>query len=591
VDLNFLATSGVKIDLKSSDKNRGNKDFILKYRLTGNKIQEGILCYEGEKENYFLMMMQPPKTVSESELPPREYIFIMDISGSQSGFPIEVSKELMKNLLTNLRPQDRFNVLLFCGSSAFMSDSSLVANPANIQAGIDLVTQQRGGGSTNLLGALQKAMSFKRTSGYSRTFAISTDGYITVEKETFQYVKDNLGDANFFTFGIGSSVNRYLIEGLAHAGMGEPFIVSKQNEASAIANKFKTYIESPVLANININYNGFNVYDIVPLKVPDVFSLRPIIVFGKYKGNPSGTINISGITAAGKYSNTLNVSMVKAEKSNSALKYLWARHKIREYDFAGKIGNDVKAEITKLGLDYGLLTEYTSFVAVDNEIRNKTGKSDSVAQPLSLPDGVSKNALGTYGVAGNNANSQSNNSNSGSTNYSKTLSGTSKNSSGKGAKSKAPAYNGYTVTTIDDSKHSKAVGKKNEQAQPELSLKDVDKKKESEKLGEADTAVEFTSVDILPEFPGGTSALNKYISSNIKYPDAAKSKSIQGTVYVKFIVATDGSIKNIVILKSPDQSLSDEVIRMLKAMPKWAPGKKNGKVAECNYTLPVKFKL
>lgn len=607
VNVNFLATSVATVDLKSTDKVRGNKDFILKYRLTGNKIQEGVLCYEGEKENYFLMMLQPPKTVTRKELPAREYIFIMDISGSQSGFPIEVSKVLMKNLLQGLKPEDRFNVLLFAGSSAWLSDSSLVASPENIQRGVDLVSQQRGGGSTNLLGALQKAMTFKKTPGYSRTFAISTDGYITVEKETFQYVKDNLGEANFFTFGIGSSVNRYLIEGLAHAGMGEPFVVTKQSEADPAAEKFRNYIENPVLTNIKVNYSGFNAYDLVPLQVPDVFALRPIIVFGKYKGSPSGSISVSGVTGAGKYSTTLDVGAVKAEKSNSALKYLWARHKIREYDFAGKIGNSVKAEITKLGLEYGLLTDYTSFVAVDSEVRNKTGRTDSIVQPLPLPEGVSNNALGTYGVAGKTNGYF--NSNSG---YS-TVTGTtapaplqqtvSGGSNGQVTVNHSyntqGRYQAQTVVTMTDKKSSKKVETlkaEKEMVRTHSSGKGA-KDNPAEKSGDnsvqnlEESPIYTGSVQESPEFPGGQSALLKFLKDNVVYPATAKDQGIQGKVFVRFTVTKDGTIKNIQILKSPHKSLSEETLRVLKLMPKWTPAKANGKAIDMEYTLPVNFKL
>jgi Ca-activated chloride channel homolog len=637
VDVTYNGTSTAQISLKGSDKFSGNKDFILNYRLAGNKVQEGVLFYEAPRdepgagpqtnslprENYFLMMLQPPKTVTTKDLPGREYIFIMDVSGSQSGFPLEISKELMKNLFTDLREEDKFNVMVFEGYAGFMSETSLEATEENIKKAVEYVNGQRGSGSTNLMGALKKAMTFPRTKNYSRTFAIATDGYVSIEKDAFQYVKDNLGDANFFTFGIGSSVNRFIIEGMAHAGMAEPMFVTKPNEASAAAEKFRKYISNPVLTNIKVSFDGFAAYDIVPQNVPDVFAQRPIIVFGKYKGSPSGSIKVTGINASGNYSVSMDLSSQKGEKENTALKYLWARQKIRGYEFAGKIGNQVKNEITKLGLDYGLLTEYTSFVAVDSEIRNKGGKADSVVQTLPLPEGVSNLALGTKGVAGKAKTTyQTTNNNAGNAtgyNYS--------TNTGAGLVTNAPATTQYKVVSKTNesqvalkSEYAKSADKKEIRTQNKQSV-EVQKSTASGKKDQANKVVHTTNgcasadvvvkepevkqlgevvvekqqplcyVEQMPSYPGGESVMQKYLIASINYPKSCQDAEISGTVYVQFVVDADGTIKDIKILKSPHKDLSEEAMRVIKAMPKWNPGKSNGKAVKVQYNLPVKFSL
>ncbi|MBC7863145.1 MAG: TonB family protein [Bacteroidia bacterium] len=627
VDINYEGATVAQLGLKKTDKFRGNKDFILHYRLTGNKVQEGVLLYEGGDENYFLMMMQPPKTVTAKDLPGREYIFILDVSGSQNGFPLEISKELMKNIFTNLKKDDKFNVLVFEGYAGFMSDSSLVASPENINKAITFVNGQRGSGATNLMAALKKAMTFPRTTNYSRTFAIATDGFVSFEKDAFTYIKSNLGDANFFTFGIGSSINRFIIEGMAHAGMAEPMFVTKQNEASATAEKFRKYISNPVLTNIKVTYDGFNAYDIVPVNVPDVFAMRPIIVFGKYKGTPSGTIKVSGITAAGNYSASMDISSAKAEKENIALRYLWARQKIREYDFAGKIGNKVKEEIKKLGLEYGLLTDYTSFVAVDDEIRNKTGKADSVVQPLPLPEGVSNLALGTNGVAGNTTktnrytpaatsvgttNGAANTTATGGTvGYSYTWSNGQGVSNSQSAN--APTTSGkYSVTTKSTTSANGKVGVKkpagpnttgsvkrtggnkikyaaNQSAGDEMVV--APKQAEMYVVAEKEAPKVFLYAEEMPEYPSGQTSMNQYLAANIKYPQDCKEANISGKVYIQFTVDVDGTIKDIKVIKSPHQSLSDEAIRIIKMMPKWKAGKQNGRAVATQFTLPINFKL
>ena len=91
-------------------------------------------------------MLQPPKRVEQYQIPPREYIFIVDVSGSMHGFPLDISKTLLRNLFANLRPRDYFNVLLFSGDNAVLSEHSLPATKANLERAIAVIDGQQGGG-------------------------------------------------------------------------------------------------------------------------------------------------------------------------------------------------------------------------------------------------------------------------------------------------------------------------------------------------------------------------------------------------------------------------------------------------------------
>jgi len=307
------------------------------------------------------MMMQPPKRFTEKQIPAREYIFIVDVSGSMNGFPLEVSKKLLRDLIGNLRPVDKFNVLLFAGGSNALSEKSLAATPENIKRAIHVIDNEHGAGGTQILPALNRALALPREEGISRTVIIATDGYVHVEKEAFDIIRNNLNKANMFAFGIGSGVNRYLIEGMAKAGMGESFVVINQSEAVGKAAKFRKYIESPLLTQINVEYEDFDVYDVEPVSIPDVMAQRPVIVFGKWRGNPKGKIRLHGYAGGGeKYISTADVSSVKPLNSNLALKYLWARKRIEILADYQKLVNDNQTEtITSLGLKYNLLTSHT----------------------------------------------------------------------------------------------------------------------------------------------------------------------------------------------------------------------------------------
>ena len=383
-----------KITLSKKEKYGGNRDFILRYSLKGNKIQTGLLLYPGEEENFFLLMLEPPQRVNIDMVPPREYLFVVDVSGSMHGFPLDVSKALMRNIIGGLRKQDYFNILFFAGGSSVLSPEPLSATKENKKKAIEMVMSQTGGGGTRLLDALNRISTLPKKEGLSRIIVAATDGYISVEKEAFDHIRENLGENNFFAFGIGSSVNRYLIEGMARAGKGEPFIVTNQNEAEEKADKFLNYIQHPLLTDIETSFRGFDAYDIEPISMPDLFAERPLILFGKYK-EASGNIVVNGKTANGNYKKEIKVKNSLEDDKNSAIKYLWARERIAKLDDYGKVGTDVKDEVTKLGLKYHLMTQYTSFVAVDKIIR-KTGEVVTVKQPLPLPQGVSDYAVGGY---------------------------------------------------------------------------------------------------------------------------------------------------------------------------------------------------
>lgn len=223
-----------------------------------------------------------------------------------------------------------------------------------------------------------------------------TDGYISAEKEALQLIRKNLNDTNFFSFGIGSSVNRDLIEGVARAGQGEPFVITKQEEAAVASENFRKYIASPLLTDIAVSFNGFKAYDIEPEKIPDMFAERPVAVIGKWRGNPQGRITVTGQNGNHKYSQGFDLAGIEPSGKNAALKQLWARKKLFFLsDFNTLYGDtDNRKEIVNLGIKYNLLTAHTSFVAVHEVVRNPEARSRDITQPLPLPAGVSEFAVG-----------------------------------------------------------------------------------------------------------------------------------------------------------------------------------------------------
>jgi len=391
----WQSQGGARFTLDDSNPFQGNRDFVVKYRLAGDQIASGLLLFQGTDENFFLYMAQPPARVNADAIPPREYIFVVDVSGSMDGFPLNTSKRLLKDLIGNLRPTDLFNVVLFAGDAAVLSPESLQANPQNIAKAIGLIEQQRGAGGTELLPAIKQAMALPRQEGISRSVVLVTDGYVSGEQGVFEHIRANLNQSNVFAFGIGGSVNRYLIEGVAKAGMGEPFIVENENEAGKVAAKFREYIQTPVLTDIHVRSIGFDTYEVNPLNFPDLFAQRPIILFGKWRGPITGTIELTGKTGQGDFVSRFDVSNSQPDEVNSALRYLWARSRIAELSDYGSsdVSDEDAKQITALGLKYNLLTQFTSFIAVREVVTNPSGSAEDVKQPLPLPIHVSELAV------------------------------------------------------------------------------------------------------------------------------------------------------------------------------------------------------
>ena len=514
------------IQLAPDELKAGNRDLIIDYSLQGNKIESGIMLFENGDENFFLMMIQPPKKVLAPDIPAREYIFIVDVSGSMSGFPLDISKKLLRNLIVNLKPTDKFNVVIFAGSAGLFSKSSVNANKSNIEQAISFIDNQHGGGGTELITALKTAQSIPQANeNISRSFILVSDGYVSVEKEAFDLVRMNNNNCNFFSFGIGSSVNRYIMEGLAFMGNGEPMIVVDEQKSEIQAERFRSYINSPVLTQIKTIFGDLETYDIEPYSIPDLLAERPLIIFGKYKGKATGKATIEGLTSQGTFSETFDLSKIKPALLNSPIQYLWARERIKLLDYynSPSVGfqnenNNYKEEITSLGLKYNLMTAYTSFIAIDeNFIVDKNVNKVTVKQPLPLPQGVSNQAV--------------------------------------------EASDCFVIEET------------------------------TSMLVEEDDEVVFQVVETMPKFVGGDAALKNYLSQNIKYPEKARLSGIQGRVILQFDVDIDGSIVNIVVVRSVSPELDAEAIRVTKLMPKWLPGKQRGKRVRVKYTMPVNFKL
>lgn len=380
-----------------------NKDFILKYKVAGTGISDAVLAHSDKSGGYFTLILQPPERPQEKALVPRQLIFVVDTSGSMWGFPLEMAKKTIQRALDNLRKDETFNLITFSGDTRILFPEPVPATPENVAEAKKVLAGAYGSGGTEMMKAIRTALGDDAGADKPmeadpvRVVCFMTDGYVGNDADIIAEIKKH-SDARVFSFGIGTSVNRFLLTKMAEEGHGDVEFVTAPGEAQAAADRFYERVHSPVLTNISIDWNGLPVTDVYPKNVRDLFSAKPVIITGRYSGTPTGKITIKGYQGTGDYSRTIPVDFSSASENNAALEKIWARHKVEDLmsqDWNGiQQGNSkYKAQIIQVGLEHSLATQFTSFVAVEERTVVSDGKPVKVEVPVELPEGVSPLAV------------------------------------------------------------------------------------------------------------------------------------------------------------------------------------------------------
>ena len=253
-----------------------NKDFVLRYDVAGGRIEDAILTHRGVRGGFFSLILQPPDKINVEDITPKELVFVLDTSGSMSGFPIEKAKETMKLALDGLNPRDTFNLITFAGDTHILFPQPVAATPENLRTAQNFLSSRSGAGGTEMMKAITAALAPSNSSKGVRVVCFMTDGYVGNESEIIREV-GRYSNARVFSFGIGSSVNRYLLDKMAEAGRGEVEYVSLKDDGSAAARRFHERIRNPLLTDISVDWAGLPVTDVYPKRIPDVFSAKPIV--------------------------------------------------------------------------------------------------------------------------------------------------------------------------------------------------------------------------------------------------------------------------------------------------------------------------
>ncbi len=436
VDVQHRSSRSATVRLRNAGE-IPNRDFVLKYDVAGSRIADALLTHSWGRERaglhaetpgggdtnatrgFFSFILQPPDRVRDEDASARELIFVLDTSGSMSGFPLETAKKTMKRAIENMRPGDTFNFITFAGDTHVLFPQPVAPTAANIRQALSFMSGQRGGGGTEMMKAIRTALGDRFTTSASpecpanadclyrerpiqnavRIVCFMTDGYVGNDMAIIDEVQKH-PEARVFSFGIGTSVNRFLLDKMAEAGRGEAEFVTGPDEAEKAADRFYERVHTPVLTDISIDWNGLPVTDVLPARAPDLFSAKPLVLTGRYTYPASGTIKLRGKRAGKPFERQIKVTLPGDESSNRSLAQLWARTKIHDLmsqDWNGMQNGSMKSAlqsaITQLGLDYRLMTQFTSFVAVEEQTVVEGGRTRTIQVPVEMPQGVNPDTV------------------------------------------------------------------------------------------------------------------------------------------------------------------------------------------------------
>lgn len=373
-----------------------NRDFVLRWKTRQEQSSATVLADGEETDGHFLVELQPPAIPGDENSTAKELVFLVDQSGSMDGAPLDLVKQAMRKALENMEPRDRFQIIGFSSTAQFFAQAPVPATKSNIKSGIAWVNALDANGGTMMLEGLHAAFAVPVNKQSLRIIAMMTDGYIGNEQEITAYVAKEMDEnTRAFGFGVGSSVNRSFLADFAKAGKGHTEFVTLDEQPDSAVERFHNKIRRPILTGITFSWSGVEASSVLPNPVPDLFDGDGLVITGKYAKAASGTLTIKGKVAGRKVSMDVPVDFRKAE-SKPEIGSLWARARIAQLQGAENeyLPADSIEALTQVALRYRLMSRYTSFVAVDEQVVNKGGKQEKVDVPLPLPDGVKESALG-----------------------------------------------------------------------------------------------------------------------------------------------------------------------------------------------------
>jgi Ca-activated chloride channel family protein len=307
-----------------------------------------------------------------------------------NGKPIAKSKEAVTRALKQLQPNDTFQVINFSNSTSQLGSNPVPATPENIRRGLDYVENLQGSGGTMMIEGVRAALNFPHDPQRFRLVSFMTDGYIGNETEILEEVHNRLGASRIFSFGVGTSVNRYLLDSMARLGKGAVAYIGLEESSTEVVDLFYERISHPALTDLTIDWGGLKVTEVYPGRIPDLFVGRPVIITGRFSGQADATVRITGRLGNLEQEIAIPVNLSDSAASHPGIACVWARKKIETLANQATYNSDseLPMEIRQVALEYGLMSAYTAFIAVDSSSRTSGSQGATVNVPVPVPYGV-----------------------------------------------------------------------------------------------------------------------------------------------------------------------------------------------------------
>lgn len=376
-----------------------NKDFILTYRVAGDTINDAVLTHRSERGGFFTLILQPPQRVTAEDVMPKELVFVLDTSGSMEGFPLEKAKETIDLALKNLYPHDTFNVITFAGETSILFSEPVLATPENLRKARKFISSRKSDGGTEMMKAIKAALQPSDSQAHVRITCFLTDGAVGNDQEILAEIQ-KYKNARVFAMGFSTSPNRFLLDKMAEYGRGEVDYISEAGDTSAVAQRFNERIRNPLLTDIAIEWSSLPVSDVYPKRIPDLFGVKPLIFSGRYANGAKGNIRITGRLAGQDFAREIPVELPDTETDHDVLATLWGRRRIDDLmreELESSADETVRVkkqeEIAEMGLNFKLMTRYTSFVAIDEVVFTGTEAPQRVQVPIEVPPGTISSSI------------------------------------------------------------------------------------------------------------------------------------------------------------------------------------------------------
>lgn len=375
----------------SSNSAEYPEELSVEYQFAEAETAANVMIYEDNNDKFFLLTLHPPAQKQRRDSThSHEYVILCDSSALETGAGAAFWTSFSKGLY----PGDKVNIQHFGNENIQLSDTSQFCTKDMVSRAhvyFNRVQETEGLEPIALIDRLTNILAQPQSGNMTaRTIIILSNGFVDAGPDIFEQVKKQLSDANIFAIATGKESNERFFDALSRLTMSEPMSLKGNHSImEEQAENIVRMLQHPALTKLKVGFDGFNAIELEPASYPDLYSERPVMIFGKFKGKAKGRIVITGMMGDKAFAKTLDLSSIPQSTSNTALPYLWAKQRIAlliDYNVYERTTQRVN-EITKIGKRYGVQTPYTAFGISGNELGKKKVIPAIMYQPLNLAIG------------------------------------------------------------------------------------------------------------------------------------------------------------------------------------------------------------